>query len=130
MSNETTYRTRTKGKRKQFSNPYGDRETSQRVTAVLGKKPNWASWKQYHGIAQSTPWKLDEWTANHAPAVLARRTLAEPSRALTERDKQGIKDAHDDLRAGTIDAAGYLDALDALAAGIVPAKRRRPAVGA
>lgn len=112
------------------ASPWGDKPTSERVTAVLGKKPNWATWKQYHAIAQKTPWKLDKYRADAAPLALSSRLFLDPSRPLNEDERAAVKRAHDDLSRGTIDAEGYRAALDALALGIVPSKRRRPKVGA
>lgn len=96
------------------ASPLGTTQRTQRVTAVLGSKPNSLTWRQYHAIAQHDPWSLDAIRVNRyrGPVALTpARRITEPGRRLTPAEQLIVRTAHDDLAAGRIGADDYLAAL-------------------
>lgn len=86
--------------------PWGDLDRSRRVTAVLGRKPNSMTWKQYHAAARRAPWSLDAMQARRPDATMP--LFGTPRTGLTKVDRRRVERAHDDLAAGNLDREQYV----------------------
>lgn len=100
-SSRSTSRRNRRSAERRSNDPLGTTKRTRRVTAVLGKKPARWTWREYHAIAQKTPWSI--------PSSPDR--VRAPGRRLTGTESAAVKQAHDDLAAGRLTAAEYLEAI-------------------
>lgn len=93
----TTSRRNTRSAERRSHDPMGSTARTRRVSAVLGRKPSRWTWREYHAIAQKTPWSLP----------FASPRLSAPGRRLTATEAATVRRAHDALAAGKIAATEY-----------------------